>query len=226
LVEKGMDPKDISTTPETEKREIFKALCNSMAAPPPSFEPSSPSFSDDAAVLKKAPALSLSELQASSQLYISSQPIHPAHIDLTRMRSLVNDEAAAANNGQDTVASLFEFWSSLVSELAVYTNFERSRYSSAIQNAAKELERPPPRNGIKIDLLLPTGNRISRSFALSAAARDVYIWCAADERMVKDTIKPGFFVIITAHGYPIDPKVPVGEQIQEKRVLLNVRVLL
>jgi hypothetical protein len=79
--------------------------------------------------------------------------------------------------------------------------------------------------GIGVAVILPGGTRITRVFDPAALGTALYIWCAADERMIKEMVKPGAFVIVFASGKALRPNLPIGEQVGGQRVLLNVRLI-
>jgi hypothetical protein len=175
---------------------------------------------DEQEAVRAAIAASLSEADVQSS---AMDAIIPKQLDLINMRRVVTDEGCAIVEQCVDIPSLHAFWRDLVSELAIYGQYERTRYSQLIQSAVKELSNEI-RNGVLIAVLLPNGARIARTFDKSVCGKDVYIWCAGDERMVRDMIKPGTFVIIFANGKAIRPARALGEQIQGNRILLNTRL--
>ena len=82
-----------------------------------------------------------------------------------------------------------------------------------------------PKSGIIISILLHSGDRISKLFESEDVGSSIYYWAASQDKMIKDNIKPGHFIIIRNTGEEIFPEIPIKDQITEKQILLNVRLL-
>jgi hypothetical protein len=139
------------------------------------------------------------------------------------MRKLASDTEAAAAQGI-SLSELGESRRGLVSEMAVFNVFERSKYARQIRTAAEEVG-PEPSQGITIGVLLVNGTRMVRRFAPEAPGSHLYLWCATDPKMMRAIVSPGTFVIVTAAGIGIRPSIALGEQIKDIRILLNVRLI-
>jgi hypothetical protein len=145
-------------------------------------------------------------------------------LKVSNFRRLATFEETRRAEGVPDYAALQALWRSIVQDIAVYAALERVRYAQQIQSAVKDLGPEAP-SGIVLAVLLPCGTRITRTFAQGAPASAVYIWCAADEKMIRDMARPGTFVIVRADGVALRPAVAIGEQLTDARVLLNVRFI-
>jgi hypothetical protein len=131
-------------------------------------------------------------------------------------------EAAAAE--KVSLNGLMAHRQYLVADLAVFDAPGRIRYAHEIRAACSELG-PKPDRGIAIVVLVPSGVRISPVFAPEALGDVVYIWCTGDEKMMKEMVRPGTFVIVAESGKAIRLRLPLSEQIAGDRILLNVRLI-
>jgi hypothetical protein len=210
LLAAGVSRDEIDAMTHREKRDLLQAFANSS-------QQQRQSSDDDE--FQRVHALSLSESQPSSET------LPPAIISIDCPRGLVTDEIAAASAGHANVPALERSRRELVSGLVRFPSLQRPSYSAEIQKLSRALPAPPVASGVRVALLLPSGQRIARSFARGQRAEDVYMWCAAADAMVKDFIRPGDFVIVAGDGRELDPAASIGQQVEGERVLLNVRVL-
>jgi hypothetical protein len=115
-------------------------------------------------------------------------------------------------------------WHSLVDELATFDIDDERAYEIQIQDAFGELGQAPP-DGVIVGVVRPDGERITRKFDREMLARSLYIWAAADEKMVKEMITPGTFVILREDWTPIRPTNRIGDECPGRSVILNIRLL-
>jgi hypothetical protein len=206
--EAGMTEKEVSGMSSDQKRSVLAMLYESTGRElPPSPDNDSFTASPDPIRQSRSPDLQ------------GTQVLNKA----TFLRLPSYDEARRAEGVFD-YAALQALWRSVVEELSVFPAIERIRYSQQIQAAVKELGPESP-HGIVIAVLLPSGMRITRTFGFDSPASMVYIWCAGDEKMIKDMAKPGTFVILKRDGIALRPRETVRNQLSEPRVLLNVRLI-
>jgi hypothetical protein len=152
------------------------------------------------------------------------EPAERPALRVANFRRLATFEETRRAEGAADYAALQALWRAVVQELAVYAAFERVRYAQQIQSAVRDLGPEAP-YGTVVAVLLPCGARITRTFAQGAPASAVYIWCAADEKMIRDMARPGTFVIVKADGVALRPALAIGEQLAEPRALLNARFI-
>jgi hypothetical protein len=138
-------------------------------------------------------------------------PSGASGLSVRRFRRLgsLSEAASAENVAAD---GLIAHWHHIVADLSAFDAPGRICYAQQIRAACRELG-PEPDRGIAVAVLVPSGARISRAFAPDAPGDALYVWCAGDETMVKEMVRPGTFVIVAASGKAIR----VG--------LLNVRLI-
>lgn len=141
--------------------------------------------------------------------------------DISKFRYLSTDEEIAQQRGI-SCEKLFENRKDIVKDLANFDDVVGIRYKDLIEkyNVSNQ-----PKSGIIISILLHSGDRISKLFESEDVGSSIYYWAASQDKMIKDNIKPGHFIIIRNTGEEIFPEIPIKDQITEKQILLNVRLL-
>lgn len=154
--------------------------------------------------------------------YAEMKPLNIPSFDISKFRCLNTDENTAQQRGI-SCENLLEYRKDLVKDLATFDDIVGIRYKDLIEKYKNITNQPT--NGITISILLHTGDRISKIFESEDAGSTIYYWTASQDKMIKDNIKPGHFIIIRNTGDEIVPDVPIKDQITEKQILLNVRLL-
>jgi hypothetical protein len=204
FLEAGMKESEVRSMSSEEKQNLLGLLFESAGRARPDLTDATPA----------APATALP----------TRDPEPQATLRIDKFLCLASPESARRAEGVRNYAALCNLWRAVVEELAVFRAGDWIQYRHEIQAAVKELEAEP-RDGILVALILPTGARISRTFSREARAADVYIWCAGEAKMIKSMAKPGTFVILSANGNALRPSAPLGSQLTQPRVLMNVRII-
>ena len=142
--------------------------------------------------------------------------------DASKIRRLLSEEEVAAIR-HIKPNEVVEYRRNLVSSLAKYDSIMGARYKDSILEEMANIGKPPAQ-GCTVAILLPNGERITRVFGFDDFASSIYFWVAAQEKMIKDKIKPGHFVIVKSDGTELIPEITVQQQIDDKKILLNVRL--
>lgn len=150
------------------------------------------------------------------------ESIPPVTFSLAQVRRPLTRIEVAQKMGISE-GELNELWKQRVQGLSRFENLERNRYTQEIQRIASEL--PSYSEGVIIAVILPHGNRITRIWDPNSDAAGIYIWCAADDKMAKNVIRLGSFVIVKANGEILDPSAKIGEQINSHATLFNAWLL-
>jgi hypothetical protein len=203
---------------DDEKRTLLSTL----------YESSGKSFTDAVGPDVQVLSPPLPETRSIRQ-YSGDVPHFPntslsAGLNIANFRRIASFNETCQAENVNNYNELQVLWRSLVEELAIYGATDRVGYSQQIAAAVRELGPESP-YGVTIALLLPHGSRITRVFAPESPTSAVYIWCASDDRMVKEMAKPGTFVIVRANGIALRPQETVGSLFAEPHVLLNVRFI-
>lgn len=143
--------------------------------------------------------------------------------NLDNIRYLFTDDEVAAERKM-TIDELKNYRKQLVHNLIDYDSINGARYKEKIIEQSKK-SATEIKDGIFIAILLHTGDRISKLFSIEENGSVVYYWVASNEKMIKDKIKPRHFVIVKNIGKEINPDTAIGEQISDKQILLNVRLI-
>jgi hypothetical protein len=217
----GIRESEAARMPLNELRSSITFICESRGEPPPDFE-----AGGDPEV-EYIPAPGQRKIAPPSPQLNLPGGFHvvPAIKSVSKiMRQMATDAEAAVAEGISEL-DLNAFRSTLVADLAIYYAPERSKYAHQIRDAIQQIEREPT-HGITIAVLLYNGTRVTRTFPPTAPGSHLYLWCASEEKMLRAMIKPGSFVIVRPSGVAIRPSIALGDQISERHILLNLRLIL
>lgn len=154
---------------------------------------------------------------------IESKPVNIPEFNISMFRYLNTDQKTAQQRNISS-EELFEYRKNIVKDLATFDSITGVRYKDSILQELKKIN-DQPKNGVIISVLLHNGDRIYKIFESEDNAASIYYWTASQDKMVKDNIRPGHFIIIKNTGEEIIPDKQINEQITEKQILLNVRLL-
>lgn len=182
----------------------------------------SSTISDDAS-FQMAIQNSKEEFNRQQNSYNDMKPLNLPTFDISKFRYLKTDESTAQERNI-SCEELLEYRKSLTKGLAAFDSIVGIRYRDSIKEESKKIN-DQPKNGIIVSILLHTGDRINKIFDSEDTGSSIYYWTAAEDKMIKDNIKPGHFIIIKNTGDEINPDEPIKDQILEKQILLNVRLL-
>ena len=140
--------------------------------------------------------------------------------DLSKARNLLSVYEVAANRNID-VSELNEYARTLTSSLVLNVSNDRE-YRSRIKELASHLPQSP--NGTHVSVITHSGDRVERKFHETELGRNLYIYVASSEYLIRDHLFLGEFIIIHADGTEVDPNELLSIPFS-KTLCFNVRPL-
>jgi len=135
---------------------------------------------------------------------------------------LKSDAEIIVERNLATIESLNDYRKQLVSSLIFDETPDRFKYNQKAHQLAKTIPQEP-NNGVTVSVVLVDGQRITRKFDPQNSFETVYIWAATQEKMMKDQVKLGSFVLISKNGNEINPIAQVSS-LGVNRVVMFMRV--
>ena len=137
------------------------------------------------------------------------------------LRKVKNDSEIVAERHLESVKELNHLRSEMVKILKIS---ESARYTSTVHEQANKCLKDLS-SGFLIAVNLHDGTRIQKYFHKEDPLSMVYIWCANNDKLLKDQVRLGYFIIIDIDGNEMDPEKPISSINALDRALLFLRLI-
>ena len=135
-------------------------------------------------------------------------------------KHIKNDKDIVRERGFEDLNQLNQYRLSLVRSLIPVG----ARYSDVLNQLAKE-HLTDIKSGFLVAVNLQDGKRIQKYFHKDHLNRELYIWCAKQDSLIRDKIQLGQFILMKYDGEEIDPTQQMSTLSNENRIHLFLRVL-